>query len=80
MVEMSSVHTGRFVLYMISLPLLPYPFISGREEGVWHFLASGVVAGSLVLSAEGRRADRRSDAGSGVLPGVLVWWGHSRIS
>jgi len=30
-VEMSSVHTSRFVLYMIYLPLLPDCFFSGRE-------------------------------------------------
>lgn len=56
-------------------------FFSGRQEWVWHFLASGVLAGSPVFSAEGtRKADRCSGAGSGVLPGVLVWWEDSRVS
>lgn len=35
----------------------------------------------LIPSAEGtRRADTQSGADSAVLPGVLVWWEHSRVS
>lgn len=47
---MSSVHPGNFVLYMISLPLLPYPFFF-REGGV-SLAFSGLRSGCRV-SVEG---------------------------
>lgn len=77
-VEMNSARTGRFVLYMISLPLLPDPFFQGGRSEFGTFWPQEWLQGH--LSSLQRGQGKLIDVQALALGFSLESWSSGRIA